>query len=266
MDESGTSSDGGPTIDVTFDVQNDGGGPDVGQDAVQDVTYDIPDLGVFETESGAPCTCVPSVPSGYTVVEYVPNQQPTCSTGYATPNNYYESPTAQPSTCTCVCGTTPTSASCACGNNPASFDISSGNGNCTDLTNESVNASVGSCYTTAQTLVPNGNKLNNMLAGPANNCTAQGTCGTPTKTTTIPSVSVQQGRTCTLTAQTTTCGGGTCIPTQGSPFSMCVTNNKNDPCPSSFPISHSVGTGVTDTRACSGQCTSCSLTNAGVRS
>src|SRR4051812_20429227 len=79
LDENGTASDGG-TLDVSVDVGVDAG-TDVTQDVVQDVTYDIADLGVFETESGAPCTCVPSVPNGYTVVEYVPDQKPGCSAG-----------------------------------------------------------------------------------------------------------------------------------------------------------------------------------------
>jgi hypothetical protein len=262
LDESGSASDGGPTLDVTTDVQIDGGGPDVGQDAPQDVAYDIPDLGVFETESG-PCTCVASVPSGYTVVEYVPNQRPTCTTGYASSNDYVENPTAQPSTCTCTCGSTPLTGSCSCGTDPATFNISSGNGNCTDVTNENVQANVGSCYKTGQTLNPNGNKLNNMLAAPATPCTAAGTCGTPSKVTNIPTASVEQGRSCALTAATTTCTGGTCIPDQGTPFSMCVTNQKSDPCPSSFPITHVVGASVSDTRACVGQCTTCTLVDAG---
>ena len=81
LDESGIASDGGSTLDVVGnDVQIDGG-PDVGQDAPIDVTYDVPDLGVGETEAGVPCTCVSSVPSGYTIVEYVSNQRPTCTAG-----------------------------------------------------------------------------------------------------------------------------------------------------------------------------------------
>lgn len=258
IDENGSSSDGGNTIDVVNPI--DGGGD---RDAPQDVTFDIPDLGVFETESGVPCTCVASVPNGYTVVEYVADQQPTCSKGYATPNNYMENPSAQPSTCTCTCGSTPTSGSCACGADPATFDISSGNGNCTDNTSESLQASAGSCYTTSQSLSPNGNKLNDMLAAPHTTCTAQVTCGAPTKTAIIPDASVEQGRTCTLISGLTSCNGGTCIPNQGAPFAMCVTNNKSDPCPPSFPIAHTVGTGVTDDRACTGACTTCSATNAG---
>jgi hypothetical protein len=262
LDESGTASDGGNTIDVTNDVRTDGGGPDVTQDAVQDVTYDIPDLGVFEAETG-PCTCVPSVPTGYSVVEYVPNQRPGCTANYGSSSDLLENPSTQPSTCTCSCGSTPQSAACACGSDPATFNISSGNGNCTDVTNESLMANVGSCYKTAQPLNPNGNKLNNMLAAPATACTAGGTCGQPTKTSMIGSATTDQGRACRLTAPTTTCTGGTCIPIQGGPFSMCVSDGTNAACPSDFPITHNVGTGTQDNRACAGQCTTCTLVDAG---
>jgi len=266
LDESGVASDGGSTLDVVGnDVQIDGG-PDVGQDAPIDVTYDVPDLGVGETEAGVPCTCVSSVPSGYTIVEYVSNQRPTCTAGiYGQQQDVVENPTAQPSTCSCTCGSTPsTQPTCSCGTNPATFNISSGNGNCTDAPGQTLMAST-TCYKTSQSLNPNGNKLNNMLAAPATACTSSGgTCNAPTKTQTFPSPSVDQGRACKLTAATSTCTGGTCIPTQGGPFGLCVTNFTTAPCGGAFPVTHVVGSSVTDTRSCGpGTCSSCTLSNAG---
>jgi hypothetical protein len=264
LDETGTFSDGGGGPDVITVVD---GGPDVvSQDVTQeDVSYDVPDLGVGETEAGLPCTCVSSVPSGYTIVEYVPDQRPTCTTGYGASKDYVENPTSAQPTCGCSCSSSPTQApTCSCGANPATFNISSGNGNCTDITNESVVANVGSCYKTAQTLTPTGQKLNNMLAAPATPCTASGgQCGTPTKTSTIPSPTAQQGRTCNLSASTASCNNnGVCIPTQGSPFGLCVTNFTGASCPSAFPVAHTVGSAISDTRACSGAC-SCAITSAG---
>lgn len=258
LDEVGTSSDGS-ALDVTTDVAFDGG-----SDAIQDVTYDIPDLGAGETESGLPCTCVPTPPTGYTVVEYVPDQRPSCTAGYdPTPKDYIEG-TGAPAQCSCMCTSTPASASCACGNNPASFVISSGNTDCAIATNQNVVANAGSCYTTAQPLMPGGNKLNMMQAALGNNaCSATATCAQVVKNQNIPDASVEQGRACTLDAATTSCGGGTtCVPNQGGPFSMCITNGSMAQCPNGFPIPHVVGTGPNDTRGCTGTC-SCNLVDAG---
>ncbi len=264
LDESGTFSDGGGGPDV---ISVDGG-PDadvVSQDVTQeDVSYDVPDLGVGETEAGLPCTCVSAVPNGYTIVEYVSDQRPGCSTGYGASKDYVENPTSAQPTCSCSCSATPTQApTCSCGANPATFNISSGNGNCTDITNESVVANVGSCYKTAQSLIPTGQKLNNMLAAPATPCTAAGgQCALPSKTSNIPAPTAQQGRTCNLTASTASCTGGVCIPTQGTPFGLCVTNFTAAACPSAFPVAHTAGSAISDTRACNNSC-SCTMTSTG---
>lgn len=260
LDESGTASDGS-VPDVTTDVGIDGGNPDV----VQDVTYDIPDLGVFETESGLPCTCVPTPPTGYGFVEYVPDQRPSCTTGYnPAPKDFLENANGPPAQCGCSCVSTPSSAACSCGNNPATFDIASGNTTCGDAVNQPVMANVGTCYTTAQPLNPGGQKLNMMQASLGNTtCGPFGSCALPTKTQNVPDASVEQGRACDLDAGTTSCSGGnTCVPTQGNPFSMCVTNGTMDPCPNGFPIPHTAGTSTIDSRACSNTC-GCSLVDAG---
>ncbi len=261
LDESGTSSDGGGGPDV-IKPPVEGGGQDA--DGGQDVTYDVPDLGVGETEAGLPCTCVTSVPSGYTVVEYVPNQRPGCSNGYGSSTDYVENPTSAQATCGCTCSATPTQApTCSCGANPATFNMASGNGNCTDITGQTVVAST-TCYKTAQTYFPNGQKLNDFLAAPATACTPSGgQCGNPNKTTNIPNPSAEQGRACNLTAAMGTCTSGTCIPNQASPFGLCVTNGSVvGSCPADFPVPHTVGTSISDTRTCSGTC-GCSLTNLG---
>jgi hypothetical protein len=265
LDESGTFSDGGAGPDVIIGPD---GGPDVTQQDVtqEDVSYDVPDLGVGETEAGLPCTCVSSVPSGYTIVEYVPNQRPACSTGYGSQKDYVENPTAAASTCSCTCGATPTQApTCSCGN-PATFNISSGHGNCTDVKNESLQAATN-CYKTAQSLNPGSQQLDDMLAAPASACTASGgACANPTKVQTIPAPTSDQGRVCNLSASTSTCSNnGICIPTQASPYGLCVTNFTMDACSDpNFPVTHVVGTGISDTRTCGpSACTSCTVTNTG---
>lgn len=265
LDEGGTYSDSG-VPDVTSEV----GFPDASLDmnAAEDVTYDVPDLGMGETESGGPCTCVTSIPAGYSVVEYVPNSRPNCDTpNYGGHTDWMESPTAAPSTCSCTCATPNPAPLCSCGQ-PATFNISSGNGNCTDVTNETATAALApGCDKTSQSINPGGNKLNNMLAAPSaqNQCAPQGgSCQNPAKTTNFPPFTTEMGRSCPLTAPTATCNGGVCVPTQGAPYALCITNMTNDTCPGDFVVPHLVGTSVQDNRSCGPDpCTTCNLVDAG---
>ena len=263
LDESGAASDGGSPDVVTLDGGPDGNFADA--DAA-DVTFDVPDLGVGETEAGLPCTCVTDVPNGYTVVEYVAKQQPGCTAGYDASTDYLENPQAGASTCSCTCSGAPANAACSCGANPATFDVSSGNGNCTDVTNESLQANAGTCFGVAQSLNPLGNKLNDMLVAPASPCKASGgTCGAGTPTQTFPTPTVDQARTCTLAAPTAACNGGTCIPSQGGPYALCVTNFAVGSCGglTDFPVAHLVGTGTQDDRSCGPSPCTCSVLDAG---
>jgi hypothetical protein len=260
IDESGTGDGSFP--DVAFDVSIEAG---LDADAVEDVTYDVPDLGTGETDTGAPCTCVTSVPSGYTVVEYVPDQRPGCTTGYSASKDYVENPTAAASTCSCTCGTTPTQApTCSCGN-PASFNVSSGKTDCTTVPDAGTLLASTNCYKTPQTITATGGNLAEMGVSPPTACTASGgNCGAPSKTATFPKASASSGRACNLQDSIGTCSGGVCVPSQGAPFDLCVTNLTMDACPTAdFPYSHVVGDGIADTRSCGPDSCGCSIVNVG---
>jgi hypothetical protein len=251
LDESGSYSDGGVLPDVI--VQNDAS---LDMNAAEDVTYDVPDLGVGETESGLPCTCViPPDAGNYVYVEYTPTSRPNCdSPAYANHVDWQEVMTWTPDTCSCVCNSPQPPPGCSCGNTPT-FAISSGNGNCTDVTDASLQAAQApGCDKSSQTLNPGSGEVNNMKAslGQATCAPFGGGCGNPTKNITSGGTpTIGMGRACPLQAATSTCNGGNvCVPTQGAPYSLCVTNMTNDPCPSDFPVRHLVGTGTQDNRGC----------------
>ena len=264
LDESGTTTDGGGP-DVT---PVEAGGPDADADAAEDVTYDVPDLGVGETESGLPCTCVSTAPQGYEYVEYVPNQRPPCSAGYDASADWLENVQATPASCTCTCGSTPTAPPvCTCGTDPVTFGVKSGHGNCTDYTGEALAASAApGCDLAPQTITATGNGVDDILALPPAACTAKGgTCPAGQPKQQVAPYTVDQGRSCTVAASLGSCSGGTCVPTQGSGYKLCVTDFKtvSNTCPlSSFPVPHLVGGSVSDSRACGGNCT-CGIVDAG---
>ncbi len=266
LDESGTFVDSGITPDVFQ--------PDASLDmnAAEDVTYDVPDLGTGETESGLPCTCVvPPDAGNYVYVEYTPTSRPNCDTpAYANHVDWQEVIAWTPDTCSCTCSAPNPSPTCTCGAQPT-FAISSGNGNCTDVTNENLQAALGppGCDKSQQMLNPGSGKVNNMLAALGNTtcATTGGGCGNPNKVMTSGGPpTVGMGRACPLQAATSTCNGGNvCVPTQGAPYKLCVTNMTNDPCPSDFPVQHLVGT-VQDSRGCGPNACgpgSCTLTDSG---
>jgi hypothetical protein len=268
LDESGSAvPDTGAPDAIGGDVlvKTDGG-----FDAVVDVGFDVPDLGVGETESGLPCTCVTSIPAGYWVVEYDPTDRPNCSTGYANHTDFTET-TGAPNTCACTCTPTPTQQpTCTCGS-PATFHIASGNGECTDVTTESLQAKQATdCNNNNQSLTPGNHELNNMQASlaTANECgpMANGTCAKANSTNTTPNAVTIQGRSCPLDAGLGTCNGSqVCIPTQGTGYGLCVTNGTTTPgCPpGDFPIAHQVGTNYTDTRNCGPDPCGCIIVDGG---
>jgi len=261
LDETGLAGDGGgPDVITVLD-----GGPDA--DAAEDVTYDVPDLGVGETESGLPCTCVTGVPVNYVVVEYDPTQRVACTPGYGTSADLEEvlsSPSAQ---CSCSCNGTPTTApSCACGNDPATFTLHGGMSDCTAYNNVTVKANNGSCFTTPQTLPITGNGGAYMLAIPSSSCAASGgQCGPGTPKQTLPDASIAQGRSCDQTAASGACNGGVCLPSPESGYELCITNHTAATSCNAFPDfpeAHLVGDNVVDNRGCSGTC-GCGIVDAG---
>ena len=273
LDESGSENDGGVQPDVTSDVlvAKDASTDATATDAIEDVSYDVPDLGTGETEAGVPCTCVVPPPQGYTFVEYDPTTQPNCDPQYGNHTDWMEVPSWSPASCSCVC-TPPTGVMCSCGNT-VSFAISSGNGNCTDNTNESLSANLGppGCDTNNQTLNPGNGGVNNMQAAlpTQTTCAPQnGTCGPPMKTQTLPPYVTENGRMCPLQGATSACNGSNvCVPTPAnSSYALCVTNMTTQACPGAFPVTHLVGNSVQDSRTCGpSSCSpgSCGIVDAG---
>ncbi len=266
LDESGSFDSGGPDVIVT----NDSGVLDV--ISAEDVTYDVPDLGVGETESGLPCTCVTSIPAGYNVVEYSATTQGNCSTGYASkPLLWMENPTAGTTTCTCTCSPTPSqNPTCTCGAT-VDFDVTGGSNNqCNSVAGQKITAG-STCYNTTQNLTSpaNSNDINYLKAAVAPNACAtmnNAQCGQGAADASIPAYAIDHGESCTLEAGTATCtNNGVCIPTQATAYELCVTNGQVEPsCPfTDFPEMHLVGTSVTDSRACGPNSCSCSVTEAG---
>jgi hypothetical protein len=270
IDESGTQpTDSGGVPDVNNG--KDAALPDV---VIPDVTFDVPDLGAGETESGLPCTCVDILPTGYVAVEYVSNMQPPCTVGYDASVDYIENPSAGATTCGCSCGASPSTApSCACGTDPATFPISSGNNDCTDVTTgQSLKASVGSCYNSGgtQTLNPGNHDLNEMLVSPPGSpCAATGgTCGPAVQTQNIPPANAEQGVGCTLSgvaSQGSCADTEVCVPNATGPFQICITNYSLATCMDpDFPYAHLVGSmPILDTRSCGPSSCGCTLVDAG---
>jgi hypothetical protein len=75
-------------------------------------------------------------------------------------------------------------------------------------------------------------------------------------TTTVPSSGSSSSYVCPWsgTPSTTGCSGGELCVAVRSTQSQCVIEMGSVKCPVAYPVSHAVGTSVTDTRACSGAC------------
>lgn len=233
--------------------------PDGPSDAMD---FDIPDLGTGETETGAPCTCVPPIPNGYTVVAYDAVARPSCPPDYGMQKDLVENPTAAASTCTCSCNATPgQQPACACGANPATFNLTFDNSSACNGAQDTAAASAApGCNNAAKSYSSTGNGLDYVKAVPAAACTPSGgTCSVPTKTTTFPQVNVSQGRSCTLTGATTSCMSGVCVPVPTAGYDVCVTKGTLDPCPVDFPKDHLAGTSVDDTRSCGPSACTCAI-------
>ena len=262
LDESGTSSDGGPTLDVTTDVVGVDGGPDVGPDvtggvAPADADAQPIDVFVGGCEGGTTCALTGS----YTIVEYDPTGRPGCNAGYTQKPDLIESPQPANNSCSCSCGGPATSPTCKCGNNPAAFDIVYGN-NCGNATNPNDLLADTNCYTQTQSLSGNADAI---IAKPDAGCTASGgSCGNANVMKSFTTTSTPTRR-CDAPLGGASCssGQGVCVPTPGSGYALCVTDGTPTfTCPAKFPNKHVVGTGISDTRACN--CTgSCAINNFG---
>lgn len=226
---------------------------------IMDVTYDIPDLGTGETEAGIPCTCVPPVPSGWTLVSYNQKMQTACPEYYMGPSvNYVENPVAiGPTQCACMCNGFSTAPSCT-GN--VTFTIETDKGmSCSDATHTVMCNST--CTTGMWTWTATGNKLNYMKTSAAAPSASGGVCAAPTATKNVPGYTVDQGRACELSAPLGLCAmNNICAPVLAQGEQLCIRHNQlgHVSCPAEYPKPHKVGTSVIDTRGCGpSNCTSC---------
>ena len=214
-------------------------------------------------------TCTPaSVPAGWSLVEYVPNSQPsTCSPGYGSPTNVFEGPSGAAATCGCTCNVT-TAGSCESGNFMVTTNGASPTCGGVPVTSP---ANGGACSPATVNYTP---QMNNpmMQVDPA--AYAPGSC-TPDPTQSVPAIKyAAQGTVCADTngAGTGCAAGGVCAPAAtGGGFALCIEASGTQTCPAGFTKQHLIGTAsgnVTDTRGCSActcagataQCQSATLT------
>jgi hypothetical protein len=240
------SGDSGGADTGTVDSGTDAGF-DSGVDSGTGVDSGI-DSGVDSGEDAGDDACVGSctvsqVPTGWAIAEYAETSRPACSTGYGSPQDVLEGPTGTPATCGCACDVT-TPGNCETGNFTVNVDgLTAG---CSSLPVTSP-ANGGACSPATDNYTPSTKPK--MMVDPvgytAGSCTAE-------PSVTIPAVTYTgQGRICTSTgSENGACpNGGSCVdPPTG--FTLCIAQTGTQTCPAGFTVSHTVGSGIDDTRAC----------------
>jgi hypothetical protein len=230
------------------------GGEDAGGEDVNIVPKDsggdapIVDAGP-DTSCASPafvCT-VASVPTGWSIVEYVETSRPACSPGFGSPLDVVEGPTGQPATCGCSCSVT-TPGTCESGN--FSVTTNSATPSCGGVPVNSP-ANGGACAPATIDYSPKSGAQMQVVPAPY----APGSC-TPDPTE-PPPPAVQyagQGELCfeSTTPGGTCANGGVCAPAAtGGGFALCIEATGIQSCPTGFVNpAHYVGTSVTDTRGC----------------
>jgi hypothetical protein len=222
--------DGGPCIPT---------GPEICDDGIDNDCNGREDCADPACTADAAHTCIPVVPTGWSVVAFVPNQRPAaCPSGYATPTDLSVAP-ASNGTCSCSCTG---SGGQACSASP--FNIGVGQGNCTGQTENGALAN-GACTTLTgiNGLVQAGSSiLASTPAGPA-------TCN-PSASNTIGANPPRSGKSCELPKTGGGCASGVCAKTPGAPYAACVQRAGAQTCPAGYPNRTLVGTGISDTRSC----------------
>jgi hypothetical protein len=225
-------------------------------DAIVDIT--VQDQGQGVTEAGLPCECVTASDlAGATIVAYASSMRGACPTGYdgaaGTDVESYVPPA--PSTCTCAPATATPTRLPSCTSQTLNFDIKTGQdqGRCTNTPDYSNSiAASEACNNAGRNVNPGGQKADwvsfRAQSGPT---PVGGACG-PNVAGGVPvPVSPKLGRTCALSAAVGSCGSNlACVPLAPSPWGQCLEVPSEATCPASFPFPHSVGSAVTDTRAC----------------
>jgi hypothetical protein len=262
--------DDGSLVDVRTADGSGSGGSDAEaggglHDAPSDADVHVPDAGAHETGGGdagtgkdtgadagdacttgcppPPCTCVPPVPSGWTLVAFNATSHGFCPIGYTTPTNVLVDPTnLGPSTCSCSCDVT-TQPDCYSGQ----VTITYGTGNC-GTSAGGFDVDGGTCMAAALPF-----SASNHAVAPIP--PSGGSCS-PTVTETPPSPGGSMGKTCTVANAPTTgsCSAGqVCAPPGTATYALCIAQSGHVACPSDHPNAHTVGTGITG-----GGCGACS--------
>ena len=240
-----TDGDGAANPDTAPTTGDDSGG---GWEDSGDGSVAYEDAGPDAQCTGHWTCTAAAIPAGWQIVEYAETGRPSCSTGYGSPLDVVEGPTGQDAMCTCGCNLT-TPGSCESGDFTVSWNAA-GAATCVSGS-ATVAANGGACSTVTAFTVATGEKLQ-IAQAPF----IQGAC-TPAATQTVPAVSyAAQGLLCadTIVSSAPCPDGGACAPVAtANGFHLCIVASGVQACPpgSGFTKSHTIGTGVTDTRECS---------------
>jgi hypothetical protein len=183
--------------------------------------------------------CVPAVPSGWSLVAFDGTTRPACPQGYGPAADVVVDPSASPATCGCTCNVT-TPPSCVTGSVAAAYGTTN---MCTAGSGPFPNND-GACQPVSYTLAAYVRVTPLTPAG--------GTCSASPNTTVDTSMGL--GRTCGAAgAFGGGCpAGGVCAPVATGPYAACITRAGASACAGAYTTKHAVGSGVTDTRTCSG--------------
>lgn len=189
-------------------------------------------------------TCSDPPPSGWALVAFSEATQPACPTGFgASTDLKVVEGTGSGGTCSCACvGGGGAVEKCADGK----YTLGYGAGVCNTSTAPNLNAAQGACSAFAAPLdVPSGTfAAVNAISGPTF-CS-----GNSTKN----AAPLTDGRKCAVPRVGKGCSGAqVCIP-KPTGMKACISKPGADSCPTSFTAQRRAGTGATDNRVCSGDC------------
>jgi hypothetical protein len=255
---------------------DDGGGGDgTGGDALaQDAAPDSTEPGDASCDPSAGCV---DVPSGWTLVAFVPDQSTDCPSGFGSPQNLVEGADAS-TACVCDACTVTGQPSCPSGPIDIFYDyVAAGTpGLCSTpgMVPQLTNNPAGACGNGSDVYKGSYIPFDLKYVPPA---ATGGTCSAPgTATGTVTYAA--HDRTCLpLTAQDSNCAGTACTPALGPSYRACIMQSGEVPCPAGpLSVQRLAGSGVSFgcsacgcsvTASCTGQITLYTdgqCTNAGI--
>lgn len=208
------------------------------------------DTGTVGNDTGTqtdPCNgaagCV-SVPLGWSLVAFAPDQSKACPAGFNTPTNLVENPDAT-SACTCGACSVTGQPSCASGPVGVYYDyVSGGAGTCgtPGMVPQLNNDPAGACGSGSDVYHGSYLPFDVAYVPPPS---SGGSCSAPGSAKGTVSYGLHD-RTCVpMDAQAAACDGGTCTPSLASPYSACIMQSGTTSCPPGpLGVQHLAGTGV----------------------